>query len=83
MHCVPVFVYSSRVSKQHLNVALKMAIFGSGKKQKRIAKLARISEAQLSHIIRGRRDADDGERDRIAKALDRPVDELFPEHVGA
>lgn len=64
--------------KRQFNVALKMAIFQSQKKQKTIARKTRISEAQLSHIIRGRRVATPDEQDRIAEALERPVHELFP-----
>jgi transcriptional regulator with XRE-family HTH domain len=70
------------VSKQHLNVALKTAIVQSGKKQKQIARLARMSDARLSHIVRYRIEPHDDERKLIAKAVGRPVDELFPEHVG-
>lgn len=83
MHSVPVFVYSSRVSKQHMNVALKTAIVQSGKKQKTIARLARLSEPRLSHFVRGRLVPDEDEQKRIAKAVDRSVNELFPAQVGA
>lgn len=61
-----------------LNVALKTAIFKSGKKQKRIAKLARMSESELSKIVRGHRPASSDERERLVKLLGAPVEELFP-----
>lgn len=65
--------------KQRLNVALKIAIVESGKKQRRIASLTRISEPRLSHIVRGRIEPNDDERARIARVLERPVDQLFPD----
>lgn len=74
---------TSAVAKQQLNVALKTAIFESGKKQKRIAKLARISEAKLSHIVRGRLAPNDTEREALAVALARPQSELFPGAVAS
>jgi plasmid maintenance system antidote protein VapI len=61
-----------------LNIALKMAIFESRKKQKRIAHLARIAETQLSHIVRGRRAATPNEQQRLATVLGKPVEVLFP-----
>lgn len=64
--------------RSRLNVALKSAIFSSGRKQKRIAYLARIEETQLSHIVRGRRPASDEERERLAKVLGKSPRELFP-----
>jgi transcriptional regulator with XRE-family HTH domain len=60
-----------------LNVRLKLAMFESRKKQKRIAKLARIAETQLSHIVRGRRTATPEERKRLAEVLGKPERELF------
>jgi plasmid maintenance system antidote protein VapI len=60
------------------NVALKSAIFESRKKQKRIAKLAGIPETQLSHIVRGRRDATPKERERLSVVLGKPEADLFP-----
>jgi transcriptional regulator with XRE-family HTH domain len=60
------------------NTALKLAIFESRKKQKRIAKLARIPETQLSHIVRGRRTATGREQARLADVLGKTIGELFP-----
>lgn len=60
-----------------LNVALKLAIFESRKKQKRIAKLARIPDTQLSHIVRGRRPASAEQRQRLATVLGKPEAVLF------
>ena len=65
------------------NVALKMAIFESRKKQKRIAKLAGITEFQLSHIVRGRRDATPRQRRRLATVLGKGEDALFPSAAAA
>jgi len=59
------------------NLALKMAIFESRKKQKRIAHLAGIDETQLSHIVRGRRAATPRERQRLAAVLGKPEADLF------
>lgn len=60
------------------NVALKVAIVESGKSQRVISRLTRIPETRLSHIVRGRIEPTDKERERISKALQRGVDELFP-----
>lgn len=59
------------------NVALKSAIFATGKHQKRIASLARIPAEKLSHAIHGRRELDDDERARLARVLGKPESELF------
>jgi transcriptional regulator with XRE-family HTH domain len=61
-----------------LNLALKTAILASGKQQKRIARDTRIDETTLSHIVRGRREATEKEREKLARALGRRIDELFP-----
>lgn len=60
------------------NVALKIAIVESGKKQNVIARSCRIPETRFSHIVRGRAEATDKEKARIAKALNRVQDDLFP-----
>lgn len=60
------------------NVALKSAIFATGKHQQRIARLARIQPQKLSHVIHGRRELDDAERDRLANVLGKSIGELFP-----
>jgi len=59
------------------NTALKLAIFESRKKQKRIAHLARIQETQLSHIVRGRRPATPKEQKRLAAVLGKSEEALF------
>ena len=59
------------------NTALKLAIFESRKKQKRIAHLARIQETQLSHIVRGRRAATPKEQKRLAAVLGKSEAALF------
>lgn len=63
--------------KARFNVALKAAIFESRKKQKRIAKLAGIAETQLSHVVRGRREATPKEKARLAAVLGKSEAELF------
>lgn len=59
------------------NVALKTALFATGKDQQLIAKRARISPQKLSHVIHGRRDLEPEERERLAKVLGKTQDELF------
>lgn len=68
-----------------LNVPLKTALISTGKKQKRIAKLVRISETELSKIVRGHRLADEDERKRLAAFLGKSEDELFgqPESIAS
>lgn len=65
--------------KPVLNVTLKMAMLQSGKKQQRIADLARIHRSQLSHIVRGRRIATAKERARLARVLGQAEADLFTE----
>jgi transcriptional regulator with XRE-family HTH domain len=65
------------MQKPTRNAALKHAIFESGREQRRIAKLARISAEKLSHAIYGRRTLDAKERERLAKVLGKSEDELF------
>lgn len=65
------------------NVALKTALFATGKEQQQIARLARISPQDLSHVISGRREFDARERARLLSVLRRhgvntPEAELFP-----
>jgi transcriptional regulator with XRE-family HTH domain len=59
------------------NVALRVAIVQSGRKQADIARSSRITETRFSHIVRGRLEPSAKERERIAKALQRSSDELF------
>ncbi len=60
-----------------LNLPLKTAIVATGKKQRRIATLAHISESHLSFIVRGRRAPTAAQRERLAKVLSRTEQELF------
>ena len=57
---------------------LRSAIFLAGKTQRAIALRARIPEARLSAIIRGRAAATRDEKARLAAALGAAVDQLFP-----
>lgn len=60
-----------------LNIPLKQALVATGKKQKRIAKLIRISESDLSKIVHGHRAASEGERKRLVRVTGKSEDELF------
>jgi len=61
------------------NIALKIAIVESGLSQVDIAEAADLHESRLSHIVNGRRDANDAERKVLARVLKRRVTQLFPE----
>lgn len=61
----------------NLNLALKLAIISSRKKQKRVARLARIDEQQLSHYVHRRRKPSVEEADRLSRVLDKSIDDLF------
>lgn len=69
--------YTARMSKPSLNVALKTALFATGKRQQDIAKKARIEPQKLSHAIHGKRELDDDEKCRLARVLGKSEDELF------
>lgn len=69
--------------KPALNLTLKMAMLASGKKQKRIARLAGMTECELSLIVRGHRKATPRQRERLAKALGWASGDLFPTVLGA
>ena len=60
-----------------MNTALKLAVVASGVPQHVIARRSGLGETVLSRIVQGRRDARHEERRSIAKALGRPVAELF------
>lgn len=61
------------------NTALKVAIVQSQLPQHEVARRARIRETRLSHIVRGRVEPTEEERERLAKLLRRSQDELFPQ----
>jgi transcriptional regulator with XRE-family HTH domain len=63
--------------KRTPNVAMKSALFATGKRQDRIAKQARIHPAKLSHVLYGRRELDPDELARLAKVLGKHPSELF------
>lgn len=65
------------------NRALRIAILDSGKPQIVIAKKAHIHETRLSKIVNGHLNARDEERAALARALRRPVDDLFPEALAS
>ena len=58
--------------------ALKLERVRSGMRQWRLASLVGISQAELSHYETGRRQCSVDLRDKIAKALDCPIETLFP-----
>jgi transcriptional regulator with XRE-family HTH domain len=60
-----------------VNLALKMAIFASGRTQGQIAMRARILETRLSQIVRKRVTPTPEERAKLARALHRAASELF------
>jgi transcriptional regulator with XRE-family HTH domain len=66
-----------------LNVALKVALIATGKKQKQIAKRVKISEPRLSTIVRGHDDPTEAERARLSEFLGKPISELFPEALAS
>lgn len=59
------------------NYDLKDAIARSGKKQNVIARAAGIDETRLSHIVRGRLQANQKERAALARATGVPVRRIF------
>ena len=59
-------------------LALKMAIIESQREQQEIAAAARMTPPALSHALHGRRVLRPVEQKRLAEALQRSVDEIFP-----
>jgi transcriptional regulator with XRE-family HTH domain len=64
--------------QSRMNVALKTAIIASRKKQKRVAKLARLSESRLSKIVHGE-PASETERAALSAVLGCAETEIFPD----
>ena len=60
------------------NTALKTALFASETTQLTISQKTGIQEARLSKIVRGHVEPSDTERKLIARALRKPVADLFP-----
>ena len=60
-----------------MRLAFKMAIFASGKSQRRLAADVGMSENRLSEIVRGWREPSQDEVRRLAAALNRPVEALL------
>lgn len=65
------------------NTPLKLAIVASGRTQRDIAALARLGEVRLSAIITGRIVPSAAEKRAIARALRRPLEDLFVEAAPA
>ena len=57
--------------------ALKVAILDAGKSQRQIAAECGIHENRISSIVRGWIEPRDTEREAIAAALGKSIDELF------
>lgn len=62
-----------------MNLNLWIAIRERNLRQYELAHMARISETTLSKILNGRTQPADYVKIRIAKALQKPIDELFPQ----
>lgn len=52
-----------------MNLALKIAILSSGKRQQRVADLAHINRTKLSHIVAGRRSPSEKEAVALCAVL--------------
>lgn len=65
------------------NTALKSAIFSRGTTQTVVAQKTGIHESRLSRIIRGHDTASDEEKKAIAKSLNLPVNQVFPEAMAS
>lgn len=68
----------NKARKTTTNVALKVAIVQSGKRQRQISIVSRIPEQRLSGIVTGRVEPTDTEKAALARALKKSIDELFP-----
>lgn len=62
---------------------LRLAVVYSGRSQREIAAAAGIGETYFSKIVNGRLHAGDATRRKIAKAVNRRVEDLWPEDVAA
>jgi transcriptional regulator with XRE-family HTH domain len=56
---------------------LKIAILRAGKTQRQIAFETGVSENRLSTLVNGWREPRSDERERLARALGRPAEQLF------
>lgn len=61
-----------------VRISLKVAIWEAGKSQRRVAAEARIPENRLSEIVCGWVTPTTDEQQKIASALGKTVDALFP-----
>jgi transcriptional regulator with XRE-family HTH domain len=62
---------------------LKLAIVARNLTQRRVAKRAHIEETRFSRIVRGHVAPLPREQKAIARVLQRPVEELFPEALAS
>ena len=70
---------SAIVLKRRRITPLKIAIIESGFTQKSIAALAGVTETIISLVANGKWNPDSIQKARIAAALDKSVNDLFPE----
>jgi transcriptional regulator with XRE-family HTH domain len=61
-----------------MNIVLKVSILQKFTNQADFAQATGIDETVLSRIVKGRRTATSEQKKTISKALNIPVDELFP-----
>lgn len=64
-------------TKPQSNVELKVAIIRTRKTQRRISAITRIPETRLSGIVRGLIPPTNIEKERLARAVRVPVEDLF------
>jgi transcriptional regulator with XRE-family HTH domain len=65
------------------NTALKTALFETGTSQLEVAQKTGIHESRLSRIVRGHSEPSDDEKKLIARALGKPVTQLFSSEAHA
>ena len=63
-----------------MNKDLKCAFIRAGKKQYDVAKDLDMPQSKMSEIVNEARPVTEQDKERIAKALNRPVADLFPSH---
>ena len=64
-----------------MNIPLKLKILETGRPQIVIARDSGISEAQLSRIVKGWAVPGEEVKNKLAKILKCPVEEIFPKRI--
>lgn len=62
-----------------MNLRFKIAVLIGETNQREVAKLAGIHESVLSRAVHGRLKLNKDQRERVARALGRPVEDVFEE----